>query len=375
MNLKSKNTMEIKKINRNIIYKLIYKSDGLSKQDIVNKLGLSLPTVTQNLKYLKEQNLITENGEFESSGGRKAKIITCVKDSKLSLGIDITKNHISMVVLDLMGSIINSIRISKRFLNKEEYFIELNSILENFIEESNVDREKILGVGISVPGILSDNKKSIVYSHALELRNLDCANFYNNIHYPCVMSNDASAAGIAEIWHCDSTENVLYLSLSNTVGGAIILNNKLYEGENQKSGEIGHMTLMPDGKECYCGKKGCVDPYISALRLSENCSGNLGEFFDLVNKGDEKLVKNLDSYLNYLSITVNNLRMIFDCNIILGGYVGAHMENYVQDLESKVKERNTFEKDTDFIKVCKYKREASAVGAALIYLDGFINSI
>lgn len=375
MNLKSKNTMEIKKVNRNMIYKLIYKSEGISKQDIANKLGLSLPTVTQNLKYLKEQNLIIEDGEFESSGGRKAKIITCVKDSKLSLGIDITKNHISMVVLDLMGSIVNSIRISKKFVNEEDYFTELNSILENFIEESNVDREKILGVGISVPGILSQNKKSIVYSHALDLRNLDCANFYNNIHYPCVMSNDASAAGIAEIWHCDRTENVLYLSLSNTVGGAIILNNKLYEGENQKSGEVGHMTLIPDGRECYCGKRGCVDPYISALRLSEHCNGNLGGFFDLLNQGDEKLAENMENYLNYLSIAINNLRMIFDCNIILGGYVGAYMESYVQNLEDKAKKRNTFEKDADFIKVCKYKREASAVGAALIYLDGFINSI
>lgn len=375
MNLKSKNSMEIKKINRNIIYKLIHKSNGISKQEIGNKLGLSLPTVTQNLKYLKEHGLIVEDGEFESSGGRKAKILTCIKDAKISIGMDITRNHISMVVVDLLGGIINSKRISKPFKNEETYFKECSQILEEFIDESEVEKEKILGVGISIPGILSNDKKYMMYSHALDLRNLDCSNFYNNIYYPCVMSNDASAASLAESWNCDETNNAFYISLSNTVGGSILLNNKIFEGENQKSGEIGHMTLVPDGEPCYCGKKGCADPYISALRLSEYTNGNLVNFFNLLHEDDKKANKIWEKYLSYLAIAVNNIRMIFDSNIILGGYVGAHMEGYIEDLEERVKNRNTFEQDNGFIKVCKYKRESSAVGAALIYLDGFIHSV
>lgn len=375
MNLKSKNSIEIKKINRNIIYKLIHKSKGISKQEIASKLGLSLPTVTENLKYLKNENLITEDGKFESSGGRKAKILTCVNDTKLSVGIDITKNHISMVIVDLMGDIVESKRISKEFKSEEIYFIELKFILEKFLEDSSIEKEKILGIGVSVPGILSNDKNQIIYSHALELRNFDCFNFYKNIDYPCVMSNDANAASIAETWNRDEINNAVYISLSNTVGGAIILDNKIYEGENQKSGEIGHMTMIPDGKTCYCGKKGCVDSYTSALILSSYTDGNLNKFFELINKGEEKLNEVWDSYLNYLAIVINNLRMLSDCNVILGGYVGAYMENHLQDLELRVKTRNTFEKDSDFINACKYKQESSAVGAALIYLDGFINNI
>lgn len=375
MNLKSKNSIEIKKINRNIIYKLIHRSKCISKQEIANILELSLPTVSENLKYLKNENLITEDGKFESSGGRKAKILTCVNDTKLSVGIDITKNHISMVIVDLMGEIVESKRITKKFKIEELYFEELKFILEEFIEDSSIDKEKILGIGISVPGILSNDKNQILYSHALELRNFDCSNFYKNIDYPCVMSNDANAASIAETWHREDINSAVYISLSNTVGGAIILDNKIYEGENQKSGEIGHMTMIPDGKSCYCGKRGCVDSYTSALILSSYTNGNLNEFFKLVNEGEEKLNEAWNSYLNYLAIVINNLRMLSDCNIILGGYVGGYMENYLQELEEKVKTRNTFEKDSDFIKVCKYKKESSAVGAALIYLDGFINNI
>lgn len=375
MNFEKKSSMEIRKINRNIIYRLIYKSKKTSKQEIANRLEMSLPTVTQNLKILKEEGLIMEDGEFESTGGRKAKAIICIKDSKVSLGIDITKNHISIVSVDLMGNIIKSNRVFKKFKNTDCYFKELNEILENFVEDSKINREKILGVGISVPGILSNDKRYVLYSHALELSNMECKNFDEFISYSCVISNDANAASIAETWNLDDINNIVYISLSNTVGGAILLNNKIYEGGNQRSGEIGHMTIIPDGKWCYCGKKGCVDAYSSALCLSNHTNGNLEEFFNILNKDNNKIKKVWDDYLNYLSIVINNLRMLFDCNVILGGYVGAYMEKYFNDLKELVNNRNAFERESDFLRVCRYKKESSAVGAALIHIDKFINSI
>jgi len=72
------NRMLMKGKNRNNIYKLIYDSEGISKQDIARTLNLSLPTVSQNLAELKEKGLITEDGTFESTGGRKARVICSV---------------------------------------------------------------------------------------------------------------------------------------------------------------------------------------------------------------------------------------------------------------------------------------------------------
>lgn len=98
--------IDVKRINRNRIFRLIYNNEKISKQDIAYRLGMSLPTVTQNLKILKEQGLIEEDGVLESTGGRKAKAISCIKNARFAVGLNITKNHISIVLINLNGDIV-----------------------------------------------------------------------------------------------------------------------------------------------------------------------------------------------------------------------------------------------------------------------------
>jgi predicted NBD/HSP70 family sugar kinase/predicted transcriptional regulator len=374
MNQKTSN-IEVKKLNKSLIYDYIYNNGQLSKQDIAYSLNMSLPTVTQNLRELLEQGLILEDGQFESTGGRKAKAISYNSNARFAIGLDITKNHTGIVMINLGGNVIKHVRIRNQFENTEAYFKNLGDIINRFVDETKVDADKICGVSIAVPAILSDDKQTVVYSPVLGFTGGTCEKFSQYIPYECSLCNDANAAGFAELWNSNDIQNVVYLSLSDSVGGSILIDNNLYFGENQRSGEFGHMTIVPNGRNCYCGQKGCVDAYCSARVLSESTNGNISEFFDLLKKGSEPHKTIWQEYLYYLGLTINNLRMLFDCNVIIGGYVGSYIDDYIDSTRKMIAQRNTFETDGTYLKACNYKLEAIAVGAALMKIKQVIDSI
>jgi len=361
--------------NQSRVFKVIYQNEKVAKQDIANLLAISLPTVTQNLDYLIDIGLVTEVGEFKSRGGRKAKAISYVREYKYAIGLDITKNHVGIVLINLAGEIISYTRLEKTFHRSQEYFQGIGFIIQQFISDQKVAEEKVIGVGISIPGILDEKRNKIVYSHPLGISNVNCREFTEFINYSCKFCNDANAACIAEMWNKEVASNVVYLSLSNSVSGAIMFNKQLYLGDNQRSAEFGHMTLVPGGKRCYCGKNGCVDAYCSAYLLTENTFSKLEDFFETLQNGDEHCRYIWDEYLRNLALTINSIRMAFDCDIIVGGYVGSYLNNYIQILRKKVAILNPFEEDAHYLIPCSYKIEASAVGAALLNIELFINNL
>jgi predicted NBD/HSP70 family sugar kinase len=369
------NNTNLKKVNCNRIYKLIYQKGMISKPEIAYRLGISLPTVMQNVKLLQDAGLVEENGVLESTGGRKAVALSCVKSARAAIGVDITRNHISVVLVNLDGSIAESIREKISYQDNIEYAKKLWTIVDHLIEQSKFDSKKILGMGISVPGILSNDQQILLHSHVLQVKNVRCADLAKFCPFPSVLCNDANAAGIAETWNKEAHESSVYLFLSDSVGGAILLENKLYQGEDQRGGEFGHITIERGGRRCYCGKKGCLDSYCSASVLSDLTDGNLADFFKLLKEGNPKIKTAWENYLDYLATAVNNLRMSFDCSVIIGGYVGAYIEDYIDDLMKRAAELNTFEEDGNYIKACCYRTEAAAVGAALLHIAPFIDQI
>lgn len=369
------NSIEVKKINRNAIYKFLYKHDPISIQEIAYTLNMSLPTVTQNLRALQERDLISETGLFESTGGRKAKAIAFNSVAKYAVGLDITRNHVGIVLIDLVGKVIQNVRKQYPFVNSKEYFAGVGHLVKQFIDNCKIENSKILGVGIALPTILSADKQTIDYATVIDFKGGSVNQFAEFIPYSCILSNDANAAGFAELWGEANIQNIVYLSLNNSVGGSIIIGRNIFSGDNQRSGEFGHMTIVPNGRRCYCGQKGCVDAYCSAKILSDSTNGKIAEFFRLLRLNNEPQKILWGEYLTHLVFTINNLRMFYDCNVILGGYAGAYMDEYIEYIRELVSRRNTFEVDGSYLHVCKYKLEATAVGAALQHVERFINNI
>lgn len=367
--------MEVKKSNRNRIFRYICRNDHVSNPDIAYELKISVPTVTQNTKELIERGLVEETGERQSTGGRRAKALAVVKNARLAVGLDITKNHIGLLLTNLVGEILKYERINVPYQAGRKYLNEVNDEMSRFLDESRIDRENILGIGVSFPGIVNLEQERITYSHILDIRDLDFEKIDGYFEFPCSFLNDANAGALAEGLRVDDDERFFYLSLSNSVGGAIYSGKKPVQGKTFRCGEVGHMTLVPDGETCYCGKKGCMDIYCSAKVLSDAANGKLEQFFEKLEHGDTECEALWENYTMYLAVAINNIHMVLDCDIVLGGYVGSFTKPYLSDIWRKVDERNTFEASEPFIRAGGYKMETSALGAAMEVIEQFVESV
>lgn len=370
------NSAEIKRENRNRVYRFLYNgTEARSNQDIAYALGLSQPTVIQNIRELAELGLVLEHGQLESTGGRKAMAYVCDPNARYAVGLDITKNHVGIVVVNLRGEIITNNKQKQEFEKQPAYFARLAQMLEEQLDRAGVQRHRLLGVGIALPAILSADHKTAEISPVLGFTGGGVSSFSAAIAYPCFLYNDANAACFAEMWSRGACENLVYLSLNNSVGGGLIQNGRVVYGQNQRAGEFGHMTIVPDGLACYCGQKGCVDAYCRALRLTELNGEGLEQFFASLHAGCPRHRALWRDYLRCLALCVNNLHMAFDCDIILGGYVGAYLDGYIDELRELVRARSMFEPDGSYLQVCRYQKEATAVGAALALIDDFLQHV
>lgn len=366
-------TANPKRINKIRIAKFISASGSTSKAEIAAQLKLSMPTTLQNVKELTEAGIVVEEGEYESTGGRKAKVLSISKNAGYAVGVDITNNHITIVMVNTRKEIVASERQSIAFENTSIYFENLEELIKRFIVGSGVEDSKVLGVGFSLPGIVDKEQSLLIRSHTLKVEMLSFRDVGNALGYPYALENDANSAAYAELGQ--SSANAVYLSLSNTVGGAIYMTDHLYEGENLKSAEFGHMIIERCGRACYCGKQGCIDAYCRAGILLEHGCESLEAFFGTVRRGEENAVKVWEEYLEYLAIAVSNLRMAFDCDIVLGGYVGGFIEEFMPQLTQKVKKYNNFDSDTDYLRTGRYKFEASVYGATLGFINRFFETM
>ncbi|MEF9942460.1 MAG: ROK family protein [Lachnospiraceae bacterium] len=376
MNNNGANSLEIKQMNRNKIYNYIRKNQPVSKRDIVYGLRLSLPTVTQNLEYLMEQKLIDASHKIKYTGGRNAIAYTCLENAKIGIGMDITGNHVKAVAVDLLGEVMKVIVKRVKFELTDGYYKKLGEMVRELIVQVDIDDAQVLGVGIAVPGLVSEDGEVVTYGLTLDFTGATREEFAKYIPYPNKLFHDSYTAGYAEIRSEPEMKDAFYISLSNNVGGSIIMNNKIYFGDSNKSGEIGHMIIQPNGVPCYCGQRGCFETYCNARELSNETDGDLEKFFQLLDAREESIVKVWDQYLDYLGIAIHNIRLLFDCTVIIGGYVGSYIDNYMDELLKRIDALHPFsEAATDYIIPCKYKTEAIAAGAALMYVDAFTKNI
>ena len=361
--------------NRSNIYQIIKHNPKMSRQEVLRSLDLSLPTVTKNMLELEQEGLIKESGLIRNTGGRSAKTYSIVKNARIAIGLDITRNHVTGVAVDLNGDIIASHSDKLTFERSDAYYQRLGAIVSSVILDSSCTKDQVLGVGIGVPGLISPDNKTITYGEILNFTGATCAEFSQYLDLPSALYNDANAAGFAEMWALQGLENAFYIMLSNNVGGSVWINNQCYCGDTIQSGEVGHLTLVEGGETCYCGQKGCVDRYLAATVLSQHTNGDLAQFFTELKNGNKKFNEIWETYLDNLAITVNNVHTLFDCSIILGGYIGPYLEDYMEFLFARMARRSTFSYDKEYLKPCTYKKEVIAAGSALYFIEEFISSI
>ncbi len=370
---------ERRRQTRSSVYHYLYSSDvPKSKQDIARDLNLSLPTVYQNISELIDAGLIEYVGPAPSVGGRPAMQLHIVKDARCAIGIDISGHRLRFASTDLSRSETAYWDLPHRFnVEDEGYARFVAEQLEIFIDRNHIDRAKLLGVGITLAGIIIPESQTVFYAPTLYIRNVSLQDLIHAIPYPVHAENDADSGGFAEWFGNEHKEdrNMAYLSLGDGVGGAVIVNGDRFLGDHYRSGEFGHMCVERNGLPCACGKKGCLEAYCNAQRLSGDLGITLEDFFRNIQTGDPECTAIWNDFKTHLAVGLHNIRMALDCSIVLGGYLTEYLEPYLPELKKLLTEEDPFESDYDDLQISRYAKYSSMLGVALYFIQGFLNSI
>lgn len=378
MTAKTKDVREIKTENKIAVYEYILRHESSTKQELFAALGLSMPTIKLCLEYLQEMGLISASDIIHNTGGRNATAYRIVPDGRFAAGLFLSPNHITALCLDLSGKVLVSLR--KRSVlaaHDDAYLKEIGDMTQEVIRMTKLPMKKFLGVGISVPSLVSADGEQMVHILNRNYRGITREMLSKYLPWKTRMYHDSYAAGFAEVWGTRNIRNAVYLNLNDSIGGSVLIDGRVFDGDDCRAGEIGHMIIHPkDGKRCYCGQYGCLDTCCNAAVLSSMTDGNLEAYFRLLSEGNEQAAALWETYTDDLALGIHNLRMISDSKIIIGGYVGAQIGPYLNSLYAKIDHLSIFgEPASSFVEACHYKRESTAAGAALGIVEEYIHSI
>ena len=327
---------------RGRIYRTLYESrEFCSKQTLAARCEISMPTLYQNLSELLAAGLVHYTGEGEFTGGRRAQGLDIVPEARVALGVSITEGR----------------------------------IIEEFIDEFSIERGRILGVGVTIPGLLTADRTRILFAPTLGLRDVPLDELTRGLPYPVRVDNDGSASGLAEGYARGAKGNLAYLSLEDGVGGAVLMGGEPYTGDHIRSGEFGHICVEPGGLPCSCGRNGCLEAYCSARRIEETFGVSLDEFFDGVAAHEPAYESLLYDILRHLALAVNNIHMSLDCDIVLGGFLSEYLQPYLPMLRRYVQALDAFSEKGDYLQLSRLRRHITPLGAALYFIHDFIASV
>lgn len=364
----------IRRRTRRAIYDYIHEQGMATKNDIAATLGISLPTVSKYLSHFMDAGLLARGAKLSSGsqGGRNPVAYTCVPDGRYAVGVDITQDRVTSVVVNLERQVSLRQHAHRDFERSESYFEFVAAQITSAIDEAGVDPDRVLGVGIAVPGLVSQSTGRVTYGRVIDNHGISAADFARHLALPTRLVHDSEAAGLAEFWPSPGLTNAFYVSLSKSVGGSVLFNDEIYRGDGEFAGEIGHLRLHQGGLPCYCGQLGCVDPYTNADVLAQHAAGSLENFFARLDEGDADAVQVWDRYTTDLAHVVHNIRVLFGCTIILGGDVGAHIDPYMAGLRSKVDALSFLASQSEaFLVPAGYTDQPVATGAALALVEEF----
>ena len=362
--------------NKRIVLGVLYARQQMTRREISEESGLSLPTVTQTVRELTEMGLVYDAGLQESSGGRRAAITSIRTDALHSVGICISRHHVRFALLDLGKEVLAEASFRTVFSDSPEYWEDIRARVIHFLNDVGIYDLRQVRFGLSFPGIFNSRSFTLEYAPTLETgSSIRLAPLREVFGEGLLVDNDAVLAAKAEVWYKPLQAPAVYLLLNRGVGGALLTGN----GKNPfgpRSGEFGHMVIEGGGRECRCGNKGCLEVYCSAAFIADHYDYRpLEDFFRDLRMGSSRCKEIWEEYFSHLVIGVHNLRCIFDCDVIIGGEMTKFIEEYASEFNRHLSEISIFPEATPFVRMSNYGEFDSAIGAALLGIEKFIETI
>ena len=260
----------IQRINRNLVLNLIKSQEPISRTQIARLSGLGLATVSGITARLIEIGLAHEIGEGESSGGRRPVLLGLNRQAGFVVGVKLMEHAVTSALTDLDAQVlhhcITPVERPQGEWRPDDVVCTLIQAVETTIAEAGVDRQRVLGIGIGMAGLVDSESGICSYSPIFGWRDVPLAEpITRHLGLPAYLENDVNTLAIAEQWfgHGRGVDHFVVITVGRGIGAGIVINGQFYRGAVGGAGEFGHITLTEGGPPCDCGKQGCLEALAS----------------------------------------------------------------------------------------------------------------
>jgi N-acetylglucosamine repressor len=264
----------IRGINQSTLLNLIRTEGPVSRPQLASLSGLSLVTVIKITASLLERNLIVERDYAESTGGRRAGLLEINPAGGFVVGLIPQPASLTAVILDLSSDLIASRQWALPLQGNYGQALDLiGQCCEEFFLESQVEREKIIGVGFGMSGLIDAERGFCLDATVLGWKDVEISRpLEERLGIPVFVDNDVNCLAVYEklFGQGQAYQHFLVVALGRGVGLGIIANGDLYRGAFGGAGEFGHTVVAVDGRFCDCGNRGCLETYVSFPGIVKN---------------------------------------------------------------------------------------------------------
>jgi predicted NBD/HSP70 family sugar kinase len=319
-------------LNRSIVLNTIKTLGPIDRARIARHINLSPATVTTITADLISEGLVFEKEPGDSRGGRRPILLAINPKGAYVVGIKLTETRAIAALTDLEATILAK-RSSDLSTPDPETAIDLMAQLTNsLLEDAGIPSEKLIGVGVGLAGIVDFQKGILRQGTYLGWRNLPVRNLLREkINAEVYVDNDVNTLTLAEVWFgCgQGIENFLTVTVGRGVGLGIVTNHQYYRGAGGGAGEFGHIVIDPDGVQCDCGKRGCLETLVGDPGLLRQAGAafergeldsmpkNTTELAQMASQGSQAAIEILKNSGEVLGQALANLINIFNPHRIL----------------------------------------------------------
>lgn len=319
----------------------IYAKGPISRIDVSKETGITPATVSEITGNMIKENLIYELGEVtheKSKSGRKKILLGISPNHSFYIGTELSLKYISFCLTDNMGKIFKEKTIQATTYDLTDTLTEAFYVneLKEFIRSCENYQPK--AIGVALPGHF-DAKNKILISNNSFWRNFNIKILLDNIDLPIYLENNVKCMTLAErlFTFTGTDSNFIFFHVSRGMFCSYMYNGELYGNDNFLVGEVGLMTIHPDGELNEIGNRGCLETYASEAWIikkaqilfdnseitylkqlvKEKDKITIETILNAYSLGDEGVINILHSAIKYLSITINNLSVMIDANKII----------------------------------------------------------
>jgi predicted NBD/HSP70 family sugar kinase len=339
--------LQIARTNKYNVYRCLVREGPINRAAIAKLTDLSIPTVMTIIDDLFQKQVIESMGKGESSGGKPPEMLEIVANRFYYIGVDVGRTTVRIVANNAVAKQVDCLQEPTGDPCPEKQFVaRLSSLILQLVNRLNTGPERILGVGIAMPGLIERETGNVLFSPDFGWNNIPLqAWLQQEIPFPVTVENANRALGINESYvpgENDHSKITFTVNLGYGIGAALVMGEEPYSGASGTSGEIGHIIVDRNGPLCHCGNSGCLEALASGAAIARQaraalthdprsamtslCGSDLSRLdaqvvFQAAAMGDAKAQKIIDQAADYIGIGISMAVNVLDPDriILCGG--------------------------------------------------------